>query len=171
MNQQTSTKVPRLNRHQLRELRVTLDKAYLRLQYLDIPDSLIHGDINPSNILLSVARCVFIDWNEGYIGNPFVTFEHFWNHVVRTNQWIEASATHFRSLYKRQWIELLSESKIDQVSAIAPLLAIAAELHGRGDWLRSSRRFDFHFQGYARSLARHMDRAARSPEVREALCR
>jgi Phosphotransferase enzyme family len=171
MNRQTSTKVQRLERHQLCELRVMLENAYLRIHDLDMPDCLIHGDINPGNILLGATRCVFIDWNEAYIGNPFVTFEHLWSHVVATNQWAEASAPHFRSLYKRQWVDLLSESKIDQAFAIAPLMAIAAELHGRGDWLRSSRRFDFHFQGYARSLARQMDRAARSPQVREALWR
>jgi len=51
-----------------------------------------------------------------------------------------------------------------------PILAAASTLYGRGDWLHSPRRNDPRRQSYARSLARHMDRAAREPRLLEALC-
>ena len=51
-----------------------------------------------------------------------------------------------------------------------PILAAASTLYGRGDWLTSPRRDDQCRQSYARSLARHMDRAAREPSLVEALC-
>jgi len=51
------------------------------------------------------------------------------------------------------------------------LLSIFAYLYGRGDWLKDTSKVTPQFESYARSLARHMDRAAQSPQLREALCR
>jgi hypothetical protein len=50
-----------------------------------------------------------------------------------------------------------------------PILAAASALYGRGDWLTTSQRGQTHRQAHARCLARHMDRAARVPELLLAL--
>jgi hypothetical protein len=170
MARQTSRKVAPLGAHRLRELEQILRETCCRMQDLDIPDTLIHNDINAGNILLSDSRCVFIDWAEGQIGNPFFTFQHMCAQVLRDvpdpDTWLSA----VKRSYRDPWLTRLTESQIDQAYALMPVLAIASYLYGRGNWLHSSDRENPHFQMYARSLARHLDRAATALEFEKALC-
>jgi hypothetical protein len=168
MAQQTSTKVPRLERQRLSEIGLILQDACLRMEDLGIPDTVIHGDINCGNILFDGARCRFIDWSEGYTGNPFVTFQHLL--LLNNGEQQETNALCLKEAYKRCWMEYISPAQIDAAFTLMPLLAIASYLYGRGDWLRSSPRNDPQRQSYIRSLARHMDRAAQQPALRAALC-
>jgi len=170
MQLQTSLRAQRLDQQQLRELGDSLHRACHQLEELEIPDSLIHGDINPGNILFDGTRCVFIDWAEAFIGNPFLNFEQFLNHLVRQSERAKGWIPQLRELYKQEWLGVLTDSKIDGAFALAPLLAVATYLLGRGDWLRSPRRNDANFQAFARSLARRMYRAALASEATEALC-
>jgi thiamine kinase-like enzyme len=171
MEEQLSAKAPPLDKTQLRDLRTTLNDACLRMLDLEIPDTLIHIDINPGNVLFDGTRSVFIDWAEGAIGNPLVTFEHLAAHLTREGEHAKAWLPILRAQYRKKWLDLLSGPQIDRAFALAPLLAVATYLYGRGDWLRSPQRHDRGFQAHARSLARHMNRAARAPEFMEALCR
>jgi len=41
---------------------------------LRIPDSLMHHDISPGSMLSDGSSCVFTDWCEAYIDNPFIIF-------------------------------------------------------------------------------------------------
>jgi thiamine kinase-like enzyme len=170
MRLQSSSKVQRLDQQQLLELRDSLHRTCLQMEELDLPETLAHGDINPGNILFNGTRCVFIDWAEAYTGNPFLNFERFLHHVERLGEPAESWVPGLRILYKQQWLDLLDEAKIDHAFQIAPLLAVATYLYGRGDWLLSSRRNDANFQALARALARRMYRAAMSSEHKEALC-
>jgi thiamine kinase-like enzyme len=171
MEKQLSARAQPLDKAQLSNLKSALNDACLRMQDLEIPDALIHIDINPGNVLFDGTRSVFIDWAEAAIGNPLVTFEHLASHLAREGEHAEAWLPILRAQYREQWLDLLSESKIDRAFALAPLLAVATYLYGRGDWLRSNRRHDPLFQAHARSLARHMHRATLAPEFMEALCR
>jgi Phosphotransferase enzyme family len=169
MEHQTSTKVPRLKKHRLREIGVIIADACARLLELQIPDALIHNDINSSNVLFDGSRCVFTDWAEGHIGNPFFTVQRIHEQVARderTRGWWPGLA----AIYKQQWRAILTEPQIDSVFALAPLLAIFSYLYGRGKLLSSPRREDARFESYSRSLARHIDRAAQAPGLLEALC-
>jgi thiamine kinase-like enzyme len=171
MEHQVSTRVPRLGRTELLEVGDTLHAACAQMQKLRIPDSLAHNDINPGNILIDESRCVFIDWAEATVGNPFITFQHLTDHVVRQGNGARGWEVQARAIYKEVWLDLLPESTIDRAFILAPVLAIAVCLYGRGDWLNSPRRADRDFQSFTRSLARHLYRSARSPELLEALCR
>lgn len=169
MASQTSTKVSPLDRCRLQEIGCLLKDAFSRMEEIQIPDALIHGDINSGNILFDGKRCVFIDWAEAYIGNPFSTFQQLYVQVARernANEW----CPRMKSLYKRHWRDILAEPQVECAFALAPLLAIASCFYGRGTWLTSARCADPRFQSYARSIGRYMDRAARAPELREALC-
>jgi Phosphotransferase enzyme family len=170
MRLQSSAKVHPLDRHQLRELRDTLHRACLRMEELDLPETLIHGDINPGNILFDGSSCVFIDWAEAYTGNPFLNFEQFLHHVERFGEQVASWIPGLRALFKQQWLDLIDEGKIHSAFEITPLLAVAAYLYGRGDWLHSSRRNDANFQAFARGLARRMYRTALPSERKETLC-
>jgi hypothetical protein len=171
MEQQTSTKVPRLEPPQLRELGRILHDACCEMQELGIPDALTPLDINPGNVLFDGSQCVFIDWAEAYIGNPFLTFEQLRVHVERAGEPASSWVPRLRAVYTRSWFDLISEPKIDRAFVLAPLLAVATYLYGRGDWLHTPRRDDPALQSYARSLGRHMYRAARATELMAPSCR
>jgi hypothetical protein len=169
MELQTSTKVPRIGKDRLRELENVLWDACSSMRELGIPDSLIHEDLNPGNILSDGSQCLFTDWCEAYVGNPFLVFQQLCALVSRDEDSSLPWVQQLRVIYKRQWLDLLTESQIDHAFTCTPLLAVFSCFFGRGSWLTSSRRDDPHFQGYARSLARYMDRAAQNPRLLEVL--
>jgi Phosphotransferase enzyme family len=162
MARQTSTKAAPLSRNRLLKLGEMLRDACLRLEVLGIPDTLIHNDLNRDNILWDGVNCVFTDWSEAAVGNPFLSCE-------RLCQLNRAHADSVRAFYRDSWLHRLAATSIDQAIAVAPLVAIYAYLDGRGDWIGKTRGTLPQFESYARSLARHMDRAAKDPSLMEVL--
>ena len=73
-----------LNRKELLLLGERLQTALEALDALGIPETLGHLDLNPGNIVASPDRCVFLDWAEAYLGNPFFTFQYLLEHLRRT---------------------------------------------------------------------------------------
>lgn len=167
MLKQVSTKVPRIERVRLREMEIMLGDCCLRMEVLGIPDTLLHNDINSGNILFKGERCVFTDWCEAGVGNPFLSFQLLSLLQPRGgDDW----TAELRSSYTYCWIDSFDTSKAEQAYVLAPPLAILAYLYGRGSWLHSSRRYEPEFEGYARALARHLDRALQDPKLSEILC-
>jgi hypothetical protein len=164
MAKQATAKVAPLSHHRVLELGEILGDALCQLEAFAIPDALIHNDLNLGNILYDGTNCVFTDWSEAAVGNPFLSHERF----RLLNRGAEGEA---RRVYGEVWGEYLSEASIDRACQLATLLSIFTYLYGRGDWLKDTRTVTPQFESYARSLARHMDRAAQKPELREALCR
>jgi hypothetical protein len=170
MERQTSTKSTPLSSYRLRELARIVEDTCSKVDALGMPDALIHNDINLSNVLVNGPCSVFIDWAEGAVGNPFLTFEHLRVQILRdrsTAGWMPS----LEQLYRRQWADILSDSKIAQGLILSRMLAIVAHLIGRGTWLSSEMRPSPMFEAHARSLAREMDRVARSNSFLEVLCR
>jgi Predicted choline kinase involved in LPS biosynthesis len=163
MERQTTTKVEPLGRRRIAELGEVLRGALCQMERLDIPDALLHNDLNAGNILWDGARYAFTDWSEAAVGNPFLSFERF----RLVNLGAEAE---LRREYKETWRERVSETRIERAFDLAPLLSIYTCLYGRGDWLEHLNTATPKFESYARSLARHMDRAAQRPQLQEALC-
>ncbi|RXH53882.1 phosphotransferase [Granulicella sibirica] len=173
MPRQTSTRAPRLEEHRLRQLGIILRDAFDRLEALEIPDTLIHNDLNPGNILLDGCRCRFTDWAEAYVGNPFLSLQLFLVIAEKRapNHEGEFWRKQLSEAYCDMWSKLLNGSQIARACSLIPLLSVYSCLHGRGDWFGSERSKTPPFEAYARCLARHMDRAAQSPEFLGALCR
>lgn len=170
MSLQTTTSVPKLSEERLGEIGNLLHHALIAMEGLSIPDSLMHNDISPGSILSNGADCVFTDWCEAYVGNPFITLEQLCVHVKRKTNDPECWVRSLKSIYKSCWVDVLSEYQIETALQLAPLISVFSYLYGRGGWLHSSRRHEPTFQGYSRSLARHMDRIAKNPGLTEALC-
>jgi hypothetical protein len=169
MTRQTSVKVLPLSIDRLQELGNLLVEGCVAMESIDVPDTLIHNDMNPGNILFDGKRAVFTDWSEAGVGNPFLTFQH-----LRV-QALEADETHtwaqqMEETYKGCWSSVLRESSIERAFALSPPLAIVSYLLGRDPSFDSSDRADELVLSYTRSLARHMDRCAKSPAFLEALC-
>jgi Phosphotransferase enzyme family len=171
MSLQTSTKVPRLEKKRIHELCTIFEDVCRRMDHLGIGDTLVHGDMNLGNILICDSHCQFIDWSETYLGNPLIALQH----LLMLNKVANPEIRDFINLRLTQrfldvWRERSDSDVLSEGLVYMPILAIASTLYGRGDWLISSRRNDPHRESWARSLARHMDRAAREPALREALC-
>lgn len=164
MSRQTSTKATPLKPDRLLELGEILREACDLLEWLQIPDTLIHNDLNVGNILSDGRKYVFTDWSEAGVGNPLLSCE-------RLCQLNRAHADSIWTAYRNPWSHRMTAKTIDRAMALAPILAIYTCLYGRGDWLRHGNRVRPQFESYARSLARHMDRVARDPSLLEALCR
>jgi hypothetical protein len=164
MAKQASTKVPRLDHSRLVELRNHICDACSRMSELHLPKALMHNDVGFGNILLDDDRCVFTDWAEAAVGNPFLTFEQFYARVCQNSQEDIASSSYLRTLYKRQWLDTLPEATIDLTLALSPLLAITSYIYGRGTPIYSISEDNPRLERHMRGLARHMDRAARTPE-------
>jgi hypothetical protein len=167
MTKQVSTKVPRIERARLLEIASLLQDACFRMEELKVPDTLVHNDVNSGNILFDGSRCVFTDWCEVGVGNPFLTFQYLYLLKPRDE---EDWTPKLRKVYGDCWLDSLSVSQIELAFGLAPVLAVFSCLYGRGTWLRSSRRNDPAVESHARALARHMDREAQDSRFREALC-
>jgi hypothetical protein len=169
---QTSTKAPRLEKERIREMGAIFADVCHHLLDLDFPETIVHGDLNSGNILTGAGCCQFIDWSEAYVGSPLISLQHLLL-LDRT----EDSQRGFLidhplwNRYRTSWLTVCSPSTLDAALPFTPLLAVVSALFGRGDWLRSVSHDSAHYQKYARNLARHMDRAARSPELLEVLKR
>lgn len=167
MAKQTSTKAPRLDRHRLCRLESALRDACLRMEDVNIPDTLVHNDVNLANLLFKGMRCCFTDWCETGIGNPFLGFEYLCLLQSRSG---EDWRSRLREVYRQCWIGFLETSAVDEAFALSPLLAMLASLYDRGTWFYASRRNLPHVESLARSLARHMDRLVLDPRFQETLC-
>jgi hypothetical protein len=168
MARQQSSFSSKLGRERLREVRPVLEDTCFNLEALGIPDALIHGDINLGNILVGHG-CVFTDWAQASIGNPFVTFEQLRVQVAQdhnTAQW----TPRMTEIYAYSWSQMLSASQINCALALVPLISVALELCGHWEWLTSDRLREPRFQSYVRGLTRQMDRAVRDLELRVILC-
>jgi len=167
MARQTSTKVPQLDKQRIGELQTALRNACFRMESLEIPDTLVHNDVNPGNILFKGTRCAFTDWCESGVGNPFLGFEYL---CLLQPSGREDWRPRLAEVYRQCWLDCLGVSRVDDAFALAPLLAMLSNLYGRGTWLHTPRRNAPHIESYARSLARHMDRLVQDPRLQEALC-
>lgn len=164
MGRQTSTKVAPLSRDRLLYLGEILHEACFYLGGHGTPDALVHNDLNQGNILSNGGNYVFTDWSEATVGNPFLCCER----LCLLNR---AHAEDVRNVYRDFWSPRLSSQIIDEAVALMPLLASYACLYGRGDWLDGEENVQPQFERFARSLARHLDRAAQDLSLLEILCR
>ena len=149
-----------LSREELSLTRILVDDALTMLAHLGIPTTLGHLDLNPWNIIVSTDGCVFLDWVEAYVGQPFFSFEYLLEHFRRNredNAQFESCVT---SAYKTPWQEFLSDDCIGEALALAPLAAAFAYAVGGDTWKDDERLRDPKIAGYFRSLARRMNREA-----------
>jgi hypothetical protein len=171
MSMQISTQAPRLERQRIQDLHAIFEEVCRRMASLNLPETIVHGDINLGNIVTGAGYCQFIDWCETYLGNPLSTLQH----LLLLNKVENLNAREFinrllRCKYRDVWATNYDPHVFEQGFVYMPLMAIVSTLYGRGNWLNSSERNDPHRLSYARTLVRCMDRAAREPELLEALC-
>lgn len=126
MERQTKIPPEPLDRTQLDALGDRIRAALEALEALGIPEALGHLDLNPGNIVVSPEQCMFLDWSEAYIGNPFVTFQYFCEHFRRTAGLDSALEKRLVSTYCSRWEGIVPRTTIDDAISIAQLLAVFA---------------------------------------------
>jgi len=171
MGLQVPVDAPRLDSRRIHEIRSGFERICERIQHLGIPETIVHGDMNPGNIITGCGHCQFIDWSEAYVGNCLVTLQH----LLLLNRVEDADIRDFmNSVLKRRyldvWRTMYDSAPFEEGFAYMPLLGAVSALYGRGDWLTSAERNDPSRQLYARTLAFHMDNALCAPQLQEALC-
>jgi hypothetical protein len=103
MDVQQKQSPPPLTAPELEFIGERVQGAISVLQDLRSPDTLGHIDLNPGNILVSPARCVFLDWAEACVTNPFITFEYLAEHLRQSNIADARGCERAATAYLRPW--------------------------------------------------------------------
>lgn len=166
MLRQASTRSPRLDASRLAEIKDLLTRACARMEDLNIPNSVVHHDLNKENVLFENTRCVLTDWCEAGVGNPILSCQALWsNKEAAAPEWLPQ----LHAIAEQCWTEVLSKKQINTALALAPLLTLLVNLYGRGTWLQSPGQIHPSLESYKRTLVRRMDQACRDPKLLEAL--
>jgi hypothetical protein len=155
MERQEKTKPAPLDSAQLDLVRLGLNEACSQLSQLGLPDTISHIDFNPGNTMVSPNKCCFLDWAEGAVSNPFLTFEYLLEHYRRRGSG-EGSLQSLRNAYVRPWLPLFSPSVLETALSYSPLIALFAYAVRDLDWRTETSHRDPRVAGYFRALARRM---------------
>jgi hypothetical protein len=170
MERQTKLPPVALGRDELFLLGDRTQNALDAFGALGIPETLGHLDLNPGNIIVSPARCTFLDWAEAYVGSPFFSLQYLLEHLRRTNGTDSAVETKLVESYFAQWEQVVPTAAVAEGLALAPLLAVFAYAAGNNAWDDTERLQEPAIAGYFRSLTRRMHREANELESQRPLC-
>lgn len=94
---------------------------------LGIPDTLVHGNFSPHNVIWSKGKPIFLDWAFALIGFPFLSEEYFRHRMMREHPEFKMWAEELQKAYYQPWECLLSRHVLDAgkllARAVAPLVA------------------------------------------------
>jgi len=152
-------------------LRDELERACSILEDLGLPDVLGHIDFNPGNVVISPEKCVLLDWAEGSVVIPFITFSYLREHVRRSLTGIAGAEEQVARAYLSLWRPLLSRSDIACGTALSSMVAVFAYALSIDEPRSSEVTERPAFAGFLRSLARRMHREAVGIKGRSELCR
>lgn len=152
----------------LREAFVALRSAIYEIAELDLPNTLVHNDLNLSNILVCRNRCTFTDWAEAGIGNPIANFEQLRMQVAQDSQ-THSMCYRLTGSYCGVWLRRKRSSRFQRSLALAPLIALSMYMHRQRDWLTPESMANRQMVRYARSMASQIERAASLLDSRPAL--
>ena len=147
-----------------------LKEACSLLQSFGLPDTLGHIDCNPGNIFVSPDRCVFLDWAEGCVSNPLITFEYLREHIRRSAIQEQSAVERLTAAYLRPWTSFYSPDDLRRALAVSPLIAVFAYAIASDAWRASDSVHNPALAGYLRSLTRRMYREAMHAAERSELC-
>jgi hypothetical protein len=167
---QEKTSPAPLAKSELASLGEGLKESCSLLQSFGLPDTIGHIDFNPGNILVPPGQCVFLDWAEGCVTNPVITFEYLRRHMERGGVKETPGDSRLCAAYLRPWAAFFSPDDLRRALAVAPAVAVFVHAIAGDTWLTLDPVSNPAFAGYFRSLTRRMYRdAARAAEGSE-LC-
>jgi hypothetical protein len=156
MDAQDKRVPPPLSSGELQALAADLRDACAIHRSLGLPDTLGHIDFNPGNIIVSEDRCLFLDWAEGCVANPLVTFEYLSEHLSRIIPKLQLTRKRLASAYLRPWMSLSSPEVVGRALGVSPLLAVFTYAVSGDRWRSSDLVHDSILAGFFRGLTRRM---------------
>jgi hypothetical protein len=172
MAQENPADTPGIERKRLEELHHIFEDSCERLEALEMPPTVVHGDMNLGNILFGSSHCQFIDWAEAYVGSPLTTFQHLLLlNPIQEGRIRNSLNECLERQYRTRLLAICEADRLDEAFLFMPLVAAFSALHVRGDWLSTPLRYDSRRQRSARTFARHIDKAGREPQLLAALRR
>ncbi|MGC2267159.1 MAG: phosphotransferase [Candidatus Acidiferrales bacterium] len=135
-----------------------LKQACSSLCEVGLPDTLGHLDFNPGNIFILPGRTVFLDWAEGCVTNPVITFEYLREHLRRNRMNDMRANEGMVVAYVRPWESFLSPDTFRQAMVMSPLVAVFVYAVAGNTWRSSEAPLLPSVAAYLRSLARRMYR-------------
>jgi Phosphotransferase enzyme family len=147
-----------------------LKEACSVLQDIGLPDTLGHVDFNPGNILISPDGCVFLDWAEGCVTHPLITFEYLREHSRRHHTHNGAVTETITAAYLEPWEASFSRTDLARGLPASALVAVLAYAVGGRTWLSPEPLQNPAVAGYLRSLTRRMYREATQIRQRSEPC-
>lgn len=167
---QISQKVAPLDRGALERTRHVYLSVCDQLSELETPFVLLHGDLTGGNVVCFGEQCRFLDWCEAYVGYPISSLHHlkmFFERKGVDDSQLANMITH----YCGEWKKWSGRQFPQEAFRLAPLMAAASTLYGRGDWLHNQEQRERPARrSYSRTLARHMARAAHAARQGNVLC-
>lgn len=133
MEQQPSVPPPRLSKSDLTQMVHACKALCHRLLDLGIPDALAHGDFSPHNVLISNGVPVFIDWAEAYLTFPFISWEYFWNRLIKDHPEHGAWMDCLHDSYAEQWTSIVAPKIVRQALLFSPAYAVLVRSMYRTD--------------------------------------
>jgi hypothetical protein len=155
--QEKKTPAPLAN-SELASLGEGLKESCSLVQSFGLPDTLGHIDFNPGNILVSLDHCVFLDWAEGCVTNPLITFEYLLRHLERSGVAEPAANARLSAAYLRPWAAFIAIGDLRRALAAVPPVAMFVHAIAGDTWRTVDPVSNPALAGYFRSLARRMYR-------------
>jgi phosphotransferase family enzyme len=169
MELQAKPEPPPLTRAEIDSLGAEIHSCLEELNTCEIPNVIGHLDFNPGNILVSPEQCVFLDWAEGAVGNPFYTFQYLLEHWRRVHGMELDSEKTLVCEYALSWRAFASPDDIEKSLALAPALAAFAYASTLG-WNNPDAYHRPVIAGYLRSLVRRIKREVDELRDRRVAC-
>jgi len=135
-----------------------------------LPDTIGQVDFNPGNIVVSRNGCTFLDWAEGCVANPLLTFEYLRQHLGRSGVGAAASGQRLLASYLRPWGRLYPLAHLRRAAAFAPPVAVLAYAVAHDTWRCREQTRNPEIAGLYRSLTRRMFREVISASQRGEPC-
>ena len=109
---------------ELSDLKEVVQAVLDELSSFQLTDTVGLMDLNPGNIFCSADHAVFLDWAEGFVGNPLFSFEYLVQHFRRTVVRDLSTEEQFRNAYLEQWREHVPPNELRRIVALSPLAAL-----------------------------------------------
>jgi hypothetical protein len=111
-------------------------------------------------VIVARSGCVFLDWAEAHVGNPFVSFEYLREQFRRCVSRERSLEIQITKRYTSHWLDIVPHERITAALAMAPLAAVFTYAAGSNSWKDQNALRDEKTAAYLRSLARRMNREA-----------
>jgi hypothetical protein len=116
-----------------------LSARILSLDASPIPETLVHGDLHPSNVQVDGDEVRIFDWSDGAISHPFVDLAEFLRHLptpAERRRMLDAYLEPWSAGYERAVLERAAADApaVGAVYQVATYLALVPALDPRDRW-------------------------------------